>query len=176
MEKQILPRPERNISDQPSIFRIKNQSENFKKNILFGFSYENRNSINFGLYADISISGMVTGVSYSLFLASTEDEPFTCGRTRIRFINTPFDHPFLITVVTKDRRGNRSDKWIKFEVGKDQEQKDIAESMEEYKFNGGTGILIHELHPKQIIQIYLFEKEHLKNPFQEIEKDFDKNK
>ena len=163
MEKQILPRPERNISDQPSIFRIENQSENFKKNILFGFSYENRNSINFGLYADISVNGLVTGVSYSLFLASTENEPFICGKTRIKFVNTPFDNPFLITVTRKDRRGNRSDQWIKFKVREDQEQKDMAESTDEYLFNGGTGILIHSLLPNQIIEIFLFEKEHLKN-------------
>ena len=141
METQIIPASKDSLLlHQPSIFKIENNSSDLIKNIFIGNSYENRSAINLGLQSSISVSGLVTGVSYILFLASTEDEPFICGKTRIKFVNTPFDNPFLITVTRKDRRGNRSDQWIKFKVREDQEQKDMAESTDEYLFNGGTGI------------------------------------
>lgn len=130
------PAPQQRDS-APYIIQIVNACSSAIANVDVGDSYTNRAASNFNQNTNITITSTVSGVSYIEFLAQSESQPFTVGKTMI--ISTSAGQLDQTVAIThRNAAGDRNDHVITPTLDPFQTQTDRIIDTYEYLFDGMT--------------------------------------
>lgn len=129
--------PAQQHDSAPYIIQIVNACSSAISNVDIGDSYTNRAANNFNQSSNITITSTVSGVSYIEFLAQSESQPFTVGKTMI--ISTSAGQLDQTVAIThRNAAGDRNDHVITPTLDPFQNQTDRIIDNYEYLFDGMT--------------------------------------
>lgn len=144
----------------PYIIQIVNACSSAISSVDIGDSYTNRAANNFGQNSNITITSTISGVTYQEFLAQSESQPFTVGRTMV--ISTSAGQLDQTVAIThRNASGDRNDHVITPTLDPYQQQTDRIIDEYEYLFDGMTRLRFNQINGSATVTVRLY----IKNKF-----------
>ena len=144
----------------PYIIQIVNACSSAISSVDIGDSYTNRSANNFGQNSNITITSTISGVTYQEFLAQSESQPFTVGRTMV--ISTSAGQLDQTVAIThRNASGDRNDHVITPTLDPYQQQTDRIIDEYEYLFDGMTRLRFNQINGSATVTVRLY----IKNKF-----------
>lgn len=152
-------RPVQQHSAAPYIIQIVNACTSAIANVDIGDSYANRAAVNFNQSSNITITSTISGVTYQEFLAQSESQPFTVGKTMV--ISTSAGQLDQSVAIThRNSSGDRNDHVITPTLDPYQTQTDRIIDEFEYLFDGMTRLRFNQINLSATVtcRMYLINK------------------
>ena len=124
-------------------------------NVDIGDSYTSRNLSNFGQPSGITTTSLISGTSYTEFLASSESHPFKVGRTML-ISTTAGQLDQTIAVTHRNTAGKRQDFIIAPTLDPNQSQTDRVIDDTEYLFDGMTRLRINQVDVNTTLMVRIY--------------------
>lgn len=147
--------PVQKHSSAPYIIQIVNACTSAISSVDIGDSYTNRAASNFNQNTSITITSTITGVTYQEFLAQSESQPFTVGRTMV--ISTSAGQlDQTIAVTHRNSAGDRNDHVITPTLDPYQNQTDRIIDDYEYLFDGMTRLRFNQINGSATVTVRMY--------------------
>jgi hypothetical protein len=122
-----------------------------------GDSYINRTDSHFGQNPSITITSTISGVTYQEFLAQSESQPFTVGKTMV--VSTSAGQLDQTVAIThRNASGDRNDHVITPTLDPYQQQTDRIIDEYEYLFDGMTRLRFNQINAGATVTVRMYLK------------------
>lgn len=147
--------PVQQHSSAPYIIQIVNACSSAITSVDIGDSYTNRSAVNFNQNTNITTTSTISGVTYQEFLAQSESQPFTVGKTMV--ISTSAGQLDQTVAVThRNAAGDRNDHVITPTLDPYQQQTDRIIDEYSYLFDGMTRLRFNQINGSATVTVRLY--------------------